>query len=331
MNIFKEPAFPLHLEEDLKGLGFSFSADCPGDIYYPSGKGASARLLSHIRQHNFKYYSQIPGTEFICTKDQLWISVVLNSGREKALEIFPDTVILKIENDRKRVSTDLYKNENDNIILKKNAHNRKGLEVICGHEWKAFAGVEEYVIAQPVLTTLKVFTKRPFHFRSYCILTYNNNKLELWLCPNAKIIYGEQESVITRNGVEVETHLPLFLDELNLHSHGVNPDLLLAELSKKMECIIEAVLNKIKQQPLTGIEYCAQLFGTDFIVTEQKELKIIEVNGRPELKGTNAKDIILKKAIVHDLFMHFLIKAEIPEIEWKLIGNWDLTGIKRVE
>jgi hypothetical protein len=324
MKVFNDNPFPKGVEMSLSSMGFELSLDIPGDIYYLAGKGAEKRLVQHISQRAFKYYTQVPGTIHLGIKHLLWVALAVKIGKEKAMNILPETFLLNVEKDRKALALLVLNNPNLKLILKSNQHKRKGLKVVKGNQWEQTDAEDKFIIAQPVMPTTKKFTERPFHIRSYIVITLFDGELTLWLCPQGKLIYGEVGEIITNNQIKPEKGLPLFIDELHEIEHGINDLQLLTQLEHKMNMLVFSIVKKVFQHAVPAKDKFAQLLGVDSIILPSNEIRIIEFNFGPELEGLSEKDSVLKKALLKDLMEHFLINKSPAQLMWKMAGKWKM-------
>ena len=75
----------------------------------------------------------------------------------------------------------------------------------------------------------------------------------------------------------------------------------------------EAKIND--QKLIEGKSFC-QLFGIDLILDQNHQLKLLEINIRPQIKSKNNRDKSFKNSVFRDCTNHFLLKRDKQTIEW---------------
>lgn len=294
---------PNSLIKKLNNWGFTGSNKTTENaIYYPTGKGSLKRLNNAISTKRHAYFAQISGTEFLTSKQWLWHSMMLKYNKEEVLKILPETYLLHTKIDKERLVNIKSNYPNDSFILKGNKQKRKTIKIIKGKQISEHINSSNYVVAQRIIETSKTFTDRPFHFRLYLIISIEGNEIRAHVYNNGKIIYGHKGEIITYNIIAVMRDEPSFFSDIKSSKLRYK---IQEQIFKKLQITIKSIIHRIKNKLPTHSCVFHQLMGIDAIIDPRNQLKLIEINLSPEMKGTSERDIELKSKVQQSYFKLF--------------------------
>lgn len=312
MQIFIDGNAPSYLPGQLLNLGFQSTQNGQDAlIYYPSGKGSFKRFQYALQSQDYAHYAQVMGTEYMTSKQWLWLSMIKRYDIEEVLKILPETYILEQKEDQQKLSLLAKQSSNDDFILKGRQQQRKSLKIIKGKELTQHLYSPKYVLAQKIIKTSQAFTKRPFHFRLYLIVSIENGQLHAHLFNNGKILYGEQGSIITYNHIEPIQNEPQFWSEIK---DSQTFKKVYEETVKKLSMVVKSINYRIKNKIPKHECTCHQLIGLDIVLDQSESVKIIELNLRPDMKAISNKDLYMKEKVLKSYFNLFKGNG--------LNGNW---------
>lgn len=317
MKYFSNKNLPNHLIEYLLELDWELSREEEATCFYPAGRGSHQALKQFVEQNKYKYYTQVPGAEFMADKKWLWIGMVRTHGRVEALKVLPQTWIIEVEKERKQLENVALSNPFQMIFLKSNKQQRKGIQLLAAHELSKVDWAE-FKIAQLPQPTLKSFTHRPFHLRAYFVLHVANGQTKVYFRNEAKVLYGEKDSLITHSDTDIEAHLPQWLSEMSKVDGQINTTAISNEMMQQFRMVLESVQEKIDHQIHQDQVY-VQLLGIDFIINQNRELKLLEVNFRPSTKGVFPQDEQFKRLLVKDYLSLFDRSFEGFDQRWETV------------
>lgn len=280
----------------------------------------------------------VSGCDKIVSKSNLWILLNRKFGREESAKIIPESYILTYKSDMNRLKKDLKikvsdENENKNgnetdvYILKKNLQRKEGLfltknkkEILESHE-------KGYKVAQKYIKNPLLVKGRKVNLRLYLLIVSHNGKNKAFLHKNGKCIYTAKpydsntldfENNITSFGLDLGIYKdhPLNIDELFRHIQVFSDtelnskqieNLIMTKVHNTLQKIMMAVdseLGKLENLNRNGV-YCCQLFGLDFILTDECDIwqpYLLEFNKGPDMTAKTLRDGKYKKEVIDDTF-----------------------------
>lgn len=217
------------------------------------------------------------------------------------------------------------RNEVDIYILKKNLQRKEGLfltknrkEILESHK-KGYKLVQKY-IKDPLLVK-----GRKVNLRLYLLIVSHNGKNKAFLHQYGKCIYTAKkydervldfENNITSFGLDnnVYKNHPLTINELfrylqiftdtELNFNQIK-ELILTKIHHILKCTMEAVDHELGKSVNLKKAYCGQLFGLDFILTNETNIwqpYLLEFNKGPDMTAKTVRDGKNKKNVIDDMF-----------------------------
>jgi hypothetical protein len=268
-------------------------------------------------------------------KDVLWYSVLKKHGFKNAINILPESRILKNNN-----YLDFIKhNKNDFFILKKNVEDGKGLfisknkKVLTDKITSELDSKKPYVIIQKIIKNPYLIDKKSFKIRIYLIITCKNNNIKFYLSRSGYIAYSKNnwnpkkinyknvmasphwnEDYLLKNKGNFKKNIkklidnyknkPIFLSDFKKYmlSKGIDYDRKIhSQLRHKMKMILKSInFNKKYNSVIVS--------GIDIVLDNKLNLYIIEINRSPGttpynfIKNLKDKEFNEKIKIYNDSF-----------------------------
>ncbi len=298
--------------------------EAPGEIYYPVNAGSRSRLLEAVEEKRYNYYLQIPGLEYIYKKEWLWVSMVKNFGRSNALAFLPPTYLLAHEPDRERLRKLVANNSTIKLIGKGNLQKRKSIVEVIGSQWEKLDGKLQTVI-QEAVPCAKTIDNEVFNIRLYVVVRYANQKIDVFLAPNGKLIYSaDKDDLITDNAVEPKAEHPHFMDEYFEQNRGISASDFWQKMTVISALIFDSIIERIAKYRFED-ERLVSFMGVDVMLDKNEQIKVLELNLRPQMDASNEKDAAFKQAVVSDAILHFLLNRKKTTLNWIEVESWDVT------
>ncbi|MCP4804173.1 MAG: tubulin--tyrosine ligase family protein [Proteobacteria bacterium] len=225
------------------------------------------------------------GSNPLVSKRDMWIAMVQRYGRGSASCLTPETWVLDHEPDRRRLAQE----QGPFIVKQAGKQRRKGISLATS---AAQALQLREGVVQPVLPSMQV-AGRAFHVRVYAIA-----KAEAWyLHRHTKVIYAPVGQPVTLASEGVPPGAPSTLDELL--PHFADPEDardVLGDIPRNLK----KVLTTFRLRAPKAATSAAMPFGVDVLIEPSGVVRIIEVNRRPNLTGTDAADAARKRRVWED-------------------------------
>jgi hypothetical protein len=310
------------LAEIFLNLNLEPIKEAPGDIYYPVNKGSRSRLLEAVGEKRYNYYLQIPGLEYIYKKEWLWVSMVKNFGRTNALAFLPPTYLLDYAPDRERLKKLVANNSAIKLIGKGNLQKRKSIAEVVGNQWETLDNKLQTVV-QEIVPCAKTINNEVFNIRLYIIVRYANQKIDVFLAPNGKLIYSANtDDLITDNAVEPKAEHPHFMDEYFDQNRGISASDFWEKMTVISALIFDSIIERIAKYKFNN-ERLVSFMGVDVMLDRNEQIKVLELNLRPQMDASNEKDATFKQSVVSDAILHFLLNRKKTILNWIEVESWD--------
>jgi hypothetical protein len=226
----------------------------------------------------------------LVSKTRMWVGLVKRYGRAKATRLVPPTWILNHPPDRENLAT----REGPFIVKAPGKQRRQGLTLVDSAE-QALKSTEGVV--QPVLPTM-LLAGHAFHMRCYVLVKVGPAGVDILLHRVAKLVYtthpasaGGFEGLITRGDAPVPEGAPRTVGEFARTLEDPN-----AVLGGIPRCL-KAVMTTFPLRAPAAATVAVMPFGVDLLVGPEGQVRLLEVNRRPDLTGRNAEDSKLKQKV----------------------------------
>lgn len=280
-------------------------------LFMPCTYNNIEKELNTVKNLKNKLLFGVRGCDLIVSKNNIWKLLENKYGRENAINIMPETYILTNKNHMQLFKKDY--NSKEVYIMKKNIQRKQGLLLTNDYELITNNNDDKFRIVQKYIKNTFMINKRKLNLRIYLLIVIKNNKLKSYYYKNGKCIYTNKDY---NNSLELEENITSLNMDLKIYKK--NPfDLF--ELCKYLgdeKYLI--LLNNLKNN-LKSLENCYknillklninnnnntyfQLFGLDYIFSNNLDVYLLELNKGPDMSSKNNKDFILKSRVYEDLF-----------------------------
>lgn len=314
MYIFTPKKLTQAYIEIFESLGFTISKQAK-DIILPFGENSNKDLDLYINSPEIKYSLQFPDVYLLAKKTELWINMLNFWGLQKTLKYLPQTYILNTKKDETILNI-LSSSSNKKFIAKGNKQRRQTIKIIDAHEIQDLLNSKEFKLIQEIIDSRNIINERAFNIRMFLIFTYSDGKFKSYVSSNGKLIYSnDSENMISQTEFYDES-LPLLLFDIFSDKFDINRKSFYFQLKDICKAVSEMYEARINNQKLIGGKSFCQLFGIDLILDQNHQLKLLEINNRPQIKSNNNRDKSFKNSVFRDCTNHFLLKRDKPTIEW---------------
>lgn len=310
-----------------------------------SGNECENRSESIQRDKEHKVVMAVSGCDKIVSKSNLWILLNRQFGREESAKIIPESYILAYKKDLLLLKKDLKttqntwenvnneknekdeenKNKVDTYILKKNLQRKEGLFLTKNRREILESYKKGYKLVQKYIKNPLLVKERKVNLRLYLLIISYDGKNKAFLHQYGKCIYTAKpyddetldfENNITSFGLDTNIYKnhPLTIDELfrylqvftdtELNFNQIK-QLILTKIHHIMKYIMIAVDTELGKSTNLKKAYCGQLFGLDFILTNETNIwhpYLLEFNKGPDMTAKTVRDGKNKKEVIDDMF-----------------------------
>lgn len=314
MHIFTPKKLSQAYIEIFESLGFTISNQAK-DIILPFGENSSKDLELYIKSPEIKYSLQFPDVYLLALKTELWMNMLNFWGLQKTLKYLPQAYMLNTKKDETTLNM-LSSKSNKKFIAKGNKQRRQTIKIIDAYEIQDLINSKEFKLIQEIIDSRNIINERAFNIRMFLIFTYSDSKFKSYVSSNGKLIYSnDSENMISQTEFYDES-LPLLLFDIFSDKFSINRKKFYSQLKDLCRAVSEMYEAKINEKKLIeGKSFC-QLFGIDLILDQNHQLKLLEINNRPQIKSNNNRDKSFKNSVFRDCTNHFLLKRDKPTIEW---------------
>ncbi len=282
------------------------------DFYIPCGYNYVENELKGVK---FKHQSQkifgINGCDFIVSKNGLWDIIETKYGRKVAKTLMPETFIIDKSSD-----IELFKkhyNPNKLYLMKKNIQRKLGIKItkdlneILGNQDKKFKVIQEY------LGDLYLVKKRKINLRVYLLITCFHGKVKAYIHQLGKCIYTNQD--YQKHDLEPERHLtslnvggdiyqdrPHSFQQLESHLGHQQYKTLMSNIYHNLLLVVKAAKPKLCNLDNIHNNISFQLFGLDYIFTDNMFPYLLEMNKGPDMNPKNKEDVKIKSQVIRDCY-----------------------------
>ena len=272
--------------------------------------------------NNFKitnknqYIFGFDSCDILAGKNYLWNLLEDNYGRQFANKIMPDTYVL---NNTEHI--DLFKknyNPKSIYILKKNLQRKEG--ILLTSDYKKIKKImqnlnSEYVIIQNYIKNVFLINQYKLNLRIYLLIIYKNNKYYSYVYKNGKCMYTNKkyneksldlEENITSLNLNKDLYNQLPIDLLQLeeyfNKHNLNYNRLFSNIYNNIKLLHNCYINKLLSLGKLKETTSFQLFGLDYIINNNLDVFLLEINKGPQMGYVNTIDYNLKFNLLEDIF-----------------------------
>ena len=280
------------------------------NIFLPCNYTNIKNEMKEFKQCNNKLIFGISNCDLIVSKSNLWQLLEKKYSRKNAKKIMPESHVLKNKNHMILFNKDY--NSDELYLLKKNIQQKKGILITQDINVINNAYKDKFVVVQKYLKNQYLYNNRKLNLRIYILVIIKNKNKHVYINKKGKCIYSNKD--YDENDLNPEIHLtsynldqniynkfPETFEELNYKLKGNKFSELFNKIIKICKLTFKPGLQFINDKKFN---YCTnfQLFGLDFILDNNFNPYLLEINKGPDMIPKNEKDKILKKNIYYDVF-----------------------------
>ncbi len=283
------------------------------DLYIPCGYNLVENELKTIKPGNAnqKIFG-INGCDHIVSKNGLWNLIETKYGRNIAKKLMPETFIIGKDKD-----IELFKKcykPNKLYLMKKNIQRKLGIKItkdlneILGNTDTKFRVIQEYLTDQYLVHNRKI------NLRIYLLITCKDGKIKAYVHQLGKCIYTNQD--YNSQDLEPEKHLTSLNVSLDVYKNRPQSFQQLSEFlgKKQYETLMSNIYNNLilvmkaakpRLCKLANIKdnLSFQLFGLDYIFTNNMYPYLLEMNKGPDMNAKNDLDTSIKTKVIRDAYL----------------------------
>jgi len=282
------------------------------DLYLPNTYTFVEDELIDLNTKSNNFIFAIDGCDQLAGKNNIWNLLENHYNRNIASKLMPETWILDEPKHIKLFKQKYIKNKI--YILKKNIQRKNGILLTNDYNQIIKNIDSDYIVIQNYIKNTLLINNRKLNIRIYLLIVRKNNKIYSYLYQNGKCIYTnkdykyslDMEENITSLNLDTNIYRtnPLTLFELKNHFNkkNINYNSIFKKIHNNIKNLHNAYKNKIGISNKFKNNTCFQLFGLDYIITNNLNILLLEINKGPNMSYINSKDKFLKYKLFNDIF-----------------------------
>ena len=278
--------------EILKDIGYKKGIK-KWNVWFPEGYNNIDTKLEKVKLLNDEQIIfTLPGCDNIVSKYNVWKSLSDYYGREKSIQIVPESFLLDKKEDIEIIDN---QPEGTKYILKKKKQRKEGLKITSNVKEVKNGNKEDYLIAQRLIKPFLV-NNRKINLRVYLMVTLHGDKLVAYVSKFGSCIYTKDE--YDENSDSFETNVtsykmsldvykdnPLTFEQFKTYLKDNNYDSIgiFDKIKETFVLFLTAMKEQLGDKKFKN-NLCSQVFGVDFIIDENLNPLLLECNKGPEMK-----------------------------------------------
>lgn len=261
----------------------------------------------------------------LTSKSAIWGNLVNYYGRGMAELIMPNGYRLNKD-------LDLFKKEYDDnkiYIMKKDIQRQEGLMITNDYNKILEGNKEGYVIVQELLQNPYLVDGRKINMRVYLLLVCENGKLDVYAHQNGFMYYTKvpfvknslnsdvnittgyiDRSVYDKNPltlVDFKNYLDngerrlTMIEQRVMLNHKLS-DFVFGRIYETISKLVDSVRDKLCENSKISQFKSFQLYGVDVALSDDLDVRIMEVNKGPDLGSKDDRDMHVKLSVIRDMF-----------------------------
>lgn len=250
-------------------------------------KTSQQDLRNILKNHDYKVIFTIPNNYVIGSKKTLW-QVIKNKYGGHASEIMPYCYSLPEEYQSYKQNY----NKKERIIFKTGDQRQKGLfltdELVPIEKVKD----KKYIVAQKFLEHGQRFYGHKINIRLYLIIKVSAGKCSAWLANDGIISYGikdKERSDISSFYESKQLYDQNYPNTVKNLFKGNTPEIL-KKATHKLKLLMESCKDLFENGVSIKNNQCYEIFGVDFLLTDENKLYLIEINCCPGMEPYKNED-----------------------------------------
>lgn len=291
------------------------------DVFFPCGYNFNEiemyKLnINLINNYKNKYIFAINGSDQIVGKIKLWNHLTKFYKRDLVKKVISESFDFN-SIVQQQLFEENYK-EGDIYVIKSKAQKQQGIKITNNlDEIKKNYKINN-ILVQKFISNQLLIKDYHFNIRVFVLVTFKNRDMTVYLYNEGNIRYAaqpyeknkiKQESLITK-GVSASRNIyddkPFSITDLKLYLKNINLnyDIIDKNIKNAIILIFNCIYYQIGKLSRVQQGFNFQLFGGDFMVTQDLDTYFLEFNKGPELgcvKGLT-KECAMKQILQRDIF-----------------------------
>ena len=288
-------------------------------IFIPDNPTYNELYIQELNQDKefLKYINILPYADKLVSKNGLYdlLSTYYKDNLDILNKIVPKSYILQNDIHKKNFDKDFYKNFPNKIyILKKNIDRKEGLKIIIIKEKENLVDLYniyfnyDYKIVQEYITNPYLYNNKIVILRVYLLIVRLKNEIKFIKQDWIKCLYSKYDFNLKNDKSMISDstfNSPNFPKNLNqlfpLNSPLYNK--IIEQIDNIFLKIKEASYYLFTDNNILSDSVLFQLFGCDFIIDENCNVKLLEINKNPNLVNNfNKEEEIIKKNMITKMY-----------------------------
>jgi len=288
-------------------------------IFIPDNPTYNELYIQELNSNNsnIKYINILPYADKLVSKNGLYdlLYSYFNNKMEILNEIIPKTYILQNDIQKKEFDKDFYKNFPNKIyILKKNIDRKDGLKIIRIKEKENIVDLYntyfnyDYKIVQEYVNNPYLYNNKIVILRVYLLIVRLKKELKFIKQDWIKCLYSKYDFNLKNDKSMISDstfNSPNFPKSLNdlfpIDSNNYNK--IIKQIDNIFLRIKESSYSLLTDNNILYESVLFQLFGCDFIIDENCNVKLLEINKNPNLVNHfNKEEENIKKNMISEMY-----------------------------
>lgn len=268
------------------------------DVYLPCKNNYSEKEFVKIKTNNpNQQVSYISRNGVIGSKQYIWKMLVRSYGRDKSKNIMPESFIFP--QDLKEFNKSYKKNKL--YMMKSEKQRQTGLKLSNNYNEIINSHKNGYKIVQEYIYDSLTYNNYKLNFRIYILIVCNGFRKNTFIYNDGIISYSKEKLNYVHNfdnGVAsfytskdlYQSGYPITLKELRKAKKNVNWNYLFDKFIDQIKLVVNASNSLICKSKLNYNNQTFQIFGVDFLVTNNFKPYILEINIGPGMSPFCERD-----------------------------------------
>lgn len=282
------------------------------DIIFACNSKYSEKYLKSIKITNpyqivgFVYKNGILGS-----KQTLWKVLESYYGRDKASTIMPPSYIFPKDDKLFKKTFDSSKT----YVLKSEKQRQQGISLTSSYDDVVNSKNNGFVVVQQYIDNPLTYHGYKLNFRVYLIVVCEPKQgvESAYIFDDGIVSYTKSKvgkKIDNENGIAsfytskqlYEKGFPITTKKLFTDFDTVSYNELYTKFADQTKLIIDAVRHKLGSHPFKYNNKSFQIFGIDFIITNDGLVYVLEINIGPGMDPYNSEDRLMREKLHHNMY-----------------------------
>lgn len=287
----------------------TYEEDKIWDIYVPA-QSSTSKAFKDIKLNNkHQIINLVSNNGSIGSKKQIWKTLSNYYGRNKASTIMPPSYIFPQDLDIFKKNYD----KNKMYMLKSEKQRQEGLKLSSNYNKIINSNKDGYIIVQEYIDNPLTYNGHKINFRIYLLIVCQGTDKSAYMYRDGIVSYAKTEVLDNKtsfnNGVAsfytskelYDDGFPITFSELKNKVSSINWQMLEDKFRDQLTKVFNASKSVMGNYKLKYGNKTFQLFGVDFMVTNDYDTYIMEINVGPGMDPYSEKDDKMRVNLYEDL------------------------------